>query len=105
MNYTEDVLNGMKSSILKRVDEIHILCESQNYIPKYIILEEEIKSFTQKKENIDKLDIVNIRELFRRQLNINELKQILSTEELTDVNNAYELSRTRVKILYGLPLN
>lgn len=101
---TQESLNEMKSLTLKRVDEINIFSETENYSPKYTT-SEEAQGFTSRKENIDKLDIVNIREFFRRKLNIVELVESLSTEELTDVQNAYELSRKRVKILYGLPLN
>jgi len=30
---------------------------------------------------------------------------VLTTEEYTDVQNAYEYSRIKVKILFGLPLD
>jgi hypothetical protein len=104
MNYTQESLNERKSLLLKKIDEIHILNGTENYQSKYSSSEES-NQFLTRKESVDKIDIVNIREFFRRNLNIVELVEILSSEELTDVQNAYDLSRTRVKILYGLPLS
>jgi hypothetical protein len=104
MSYTQESLNEKKSILMKRVDEIHILSGTENYQPKYISIDES-NTFSSRKDLVNKIDIVNIREFFRRNLNVVELIDSLSEEELMDVQNAYEISRTRVKILYNLPLD
>jgi hypothetical protein len=103
MNHTEESLNQIKIQILARVDEIYLLSGVENYVPKYIT-NESAQNLIEQKNRVDKIDIVNIREFFRKQLNKQTVVEKFSTQELEEVQNAYEFSRTRVKILYNLPL-
>jgi hypothetical protein len=103
MNHTDESLNQIKIQILARVDEIYLLSGVENYVPKYIT-NESAQNLIEQKNRVDKIDIVNIREFFRKQLNKQTVVEKFSTQELEEVQNAYEFSRTRVKILYNLPL-
>jgi len=104
MSQNEENSNQIKNIILGKVDEIYLLSGYENYVPKYIT-NESAEIFIEQKNRVNKIDIVNIREFFRRQLNNQSLIGSLSTQELTDVQNAYEYSRIRVKILFNLPLD
>jgi hypothetical protein len=104
MSQNEENSNQIKNIILGKVDEIYLLSGYENYVPKYIT-NESAEIFIEQKNRVNKIDIVNIREFFRRQLNNQSLIGSLSTQELTDVQNAYEYSRIKVKILFGLPLD
>lgn len=104
MPLTEQQLQLGKNLILKKVDEIYLLGGQENYTPKYMSTEES-SSFNIPGESELKSQMVNAREFLRLRLNQPALSNVLTSEELTDVQNAYEYSRIKVKILFNLPLD
>jgi len=104
MPLSEEQLQSGKINILRNVDEIYLLGGQENYTPKYMT-EKEFESFSLPDTESLKKTMVNKREFLRLRLNQPALVNVLTTEEYTDVQNAYEFSRIKVKILYGLPLS
>jgi hypothetical protein len=104
MPLSEQQLQLGKNILLKKVDEIYLLGGQENYTAKYMT-QEEFTSFSLPDTESLKKSMVNNREFLRLRLNQPALSNVLTTEEYTDVQNAYEYSRIKVKILYNLPLD
>lgn len=104
MPLSEQQLQLGKNILLSKVDEIYLLSGQENYTPKYMN-QGESESFKIPNEEQLKSRMVNNREFLRLRLNQPALQNVLTPEEFTDVQDAYEYSRIKVKILFGLPLD